>query len=323
MKSSICILIAGLLTIYGCNKKTEKSFVFDGNPLIKDKFTADPAPIVVGDTLYLFVGHDECYPDKPGFEGKYDFNITEWLCYKTADMKTWIDCGTVLKPADFKWSCGEAWASQVVERNGKFYYFVSCQQENPAGKSVGVAVSDNPCGPYKDAVGKPLITDSMTDNGTRGWWNDIDPTVFIENNQAYLCWGNVTCFLAALKDNMTELDGDISVVNLPCYIEGPWLHKHNNNYYLTYASAGKKGESISYAMSNNIDTTWDYKGEIIGNAENSFTIHPGICEFKGKHYLFYHNGVLTINGYKGATGRRSVCVSEIRYTNEGLIKLKN
>ena len=33
--------------------------VNQGNPLFRDRYTADPAPLVVGDTLYLYVGHDE------------------------------------------------------------------------------------------------------------------------------------------------------------------------------------------------------------------------------------------------------------------------
>ena len=44
-----------------------------------------------------------------------------------------------------------------------------------------MAVGDTPTGPFKDAIGKPLITDAMTPNGKRGWWNDIDPTVFIDD----------------------------------------------------------------------------------------------------------------------------------------------
>ena len=79
----------------------------------------------------------------------------------------------------------------------------------------------------------------MTDNGARGWWNDIDPTVLIDGDDAWLCWGNGTCFLAKLKPNMTEIDGEIEVIDLPRYVEGPWLHKKGDIYYLTYASIGK------------------------------------------------------------------------------------
>lgn len=300
----------------------QKTFVNEGNPLVRDNFTADPAPMVHDGTLYLYVGHDEYYEGQDGASGGREFNITEWLCYSTKDMQTWTDHGSVLKPTDFKWAVGEAWASQVVEKDGKFYYYTTVQAGEPhVGKAVGVAVSDSPTGPFKDAIGKPLVSDDMTDNGKRGWWNDIDPTVLIDNDgQAWLCWGNGTCFLAKLKPNMTELDGDIQVVELPRYVEGPWLHERNGTYYLTYASMGKGRETISYATASNVAGPWKPQGELTGMAENSFTIHPGIIEFNGKWYLFYHNATLTIDGRAGAIGRRAVCVDELFYNEDGTMK---
>ena len=313
-------LLALAVVSFAC-AGSQKSFVADGNPLIKDKFTADPAPMVHNGRLYLYVGHDEYYEGQDGASGGREFNITEWLCYSTKDMKKWVDHGSVLKPTDFKWAVGEAWASQVVEKNGKFYYFTTVQAGEPfTGKAVGVAVSDSPTGPFVDAIGKPLVHDKMTDNGARGWWNDIDPTVLIEGDEAWLCWGNGTCFMAKLKPSLTELDGEIKVINLPRFVEGPWLHKKDDLYYLTYASMGRGRETIAYATSKSMESPWEYRGVLTGEAENSFTIHPGIIEYKDKWYLFYHNAVLTIDGIKGAIGRRSVCVEELHYNEDGTMK---
>lgn len=320
-------MLALALTACGGNKQSDsteetkdsvKTFVFAGNPLVRDKFTADPAPMVHDGRLYLYVGHDEFYEGQDSASGGKEFNITEWLCYSTDDMKNWTDHGAVLSPADFKWAVGEAWASQVVEKDGKFYYFTTVQGGEPyVGKAVGVAVADTPVGPFVDAIGKPLVSDDMTDNGKRGWWNDIDPTVLIDGDDAWLCWGNGTCFLAKLKPNMIELDGEIKVVDVPNYVEGPWLHKRNDIYYLTYASFGKGSETISYATAPSMEGPWTPRGELTGSAENSFTIHPGIIEFKGQPYLFYHNATLELDGHKGAIGRRSVCVDSLSYNPDG------
>ena len=320
-------MLALALTACGGNKQSDsteetkdsvKTFVFAGNPLVRDKFTADPAPMVHDGRLYLYVGHDEFYEGQDSASGGKEFNITEWLCYSTDDMKNWTDHGAVLSPADFKWAVGEAWASQVVEKDGKFYYFTTVQGGEPyVGKAVGVAVADTPVGPFVDAIGKPLVSDDMTDNGKRGWWNDIDPTVLIDGDDAWLCWGNGTCFLAKLKPNMIELDGEIMVIDVPNYVEGPWLHKRNDLYYLTYASFGKGSETISYATAPSMDGPWTPRGELTGSAENSFTIHPGIIEFKGQPYLFYHNATLELDGLKGAIGRRSVCVDSLSYNPDG------
>ncbi|MDE6190636.1 MAG: glycoside hydrolase family 43 protein [Muribaculum sp.] len=327
MKHSAFIMLALALTACGGNKQANtteesqdsvKTFVFAGNPLVRDKFTADPAPLVHDGRLYLYVGHDEFYEGQDSASGGKEFNITEWLCYSTDDMKNWTDHGAVLSPTDFKWAVGEAWASQVVEKDGKFYYYTTVQGGEPyVGKAVGVAVADSPTGPFVDAIGKPLVSDDMTDNGKRGWWNDIDPTVLIDGDDAWLCWGNGTCFLAKLKPNMIELDGDISVIDVPNYVEGPWLHKRNDIYYLTYASFGNGSETISYATAPSMAGPWTPRGELTGNAENSFTIHPGIIEFKGQPYLFYHNATLELDGHKGAIGRRSVCVDSLSYNEDG------
>ncbi len=324
-------LTALFLLVVACASKPEKqsegpkTFVNRGNPLVTDKFTADPAPMVHGDTLYLYVGHDEYYEGQDSASGGKEFNITEWLCYSTTDMKTWVDHGSVLRPTDFSWAVGEAWASQVIEKDGKFYYYVTAQADRPVvGKAVGVAVSDSPTGPFVDAIGKPLVNDTMTDNGKRGWWNDIDPTAIIDNDgQAWLCWGNGTCFKARLKPNMVELAGEIKVIDLPRYVEGPWLHERNGTYYLTYASMGEDREAICYATASSMEGPWTFKGELTGSAENSFTIHPGVVEFKDRWYLFYHNATLTLDGHKGAIGRRAVCVDSLSYNGDGTMKFVN
>jgi hypothetical protein len=65
---------------------------------------------------------------------------------------------------------------------------------------------------------------------------------------------------------------------------------------------------------------WTPQGELTGMAENSFTIHPGIVEFNGSWYLFYHNATLTLDGIEGAIGRRSVCVEELHYNPDGTMQ---
>lgn len=324
MKRINLLLLLLFILLVSCNSQNNNLTTFQntGNPLIKDKFTADPAPLVYDGKLYLYVGHDEYYEGQNTASGGKEFNITEWLCYSTEDMQTWVDHGSVLKPTDFSWGIGEAWASQVIEKDGKFYYYTTAQAGEPYNsKVIGVAVGDTPTGPFIDPLGKPLITDDMTSNGERGWWNDIDPTVFIDDDgQAWISWGNGTCFLAKLKSNMIELDGEIEVVDLPLFVEGPWLHKYKNLYYLTYASMGKGRETISYATALSMEGPWTPQGELTGMAENSFTIHPGIIEFKDKWYLFYHNAALTLDGHSGTIGRRSVCVEELHYNSDGTIK---
>ncbi len=71
------------------------------NPIIRDKFTADPAPMVVGDRLYLYVGHDQAQRDEM-------FNMREWLVYSTTDMTHWQDHGPIMNVSDFRWAKQDA-----------------------------------------------------------------------------------------------------------------------------------------------------------------------------------------------------------------------
>lgn len=286
------------------------------NPILRDVFTADPAPLVYKDKVYLYVGHDEAK------EGQM-FNMNDWRCYSSSDMKNWTAHGSIMSVRDFKWATRDAWASQVVARNGKFYFYAAVQEGAPANaKAIGVAVSDSPTGPFVDARGSALISDKTTP-GPNGW-DDIDPTVFVDDDgTAWLAWGNPNCYLAKLKPNMTELDGPIQRIEVPNYTEGPWLHKRGSTYYLTYAAFAHQGmsEKLCYATAPRVTGPWTYQGILTEQAKNSYTIHAGVVEFKKQWYLFYHNATLTLpTGESGALGRRSVCAEYLYYNPDGTIQ---
>ena len=279
------------------------------NPIITDKFTADAAAIVHDGKVYLYAGHDDPAPDH------HFYSMHEWLVYSSSDMVNWEEHPVPLKTSDFKWAKGDAWASQVIERDGKFYWYVTVEHGSIHGKSIGIAVSDSPTGPFKDALGQALITNDMTKH-TDISWDDIDPTVWIEGDgQAYLFWGNTVCHYAKLKDNMLELDGPIQTIDLPKFTEAPWIHKKGDWYYLSYAYTFP--EKIAYAMSKSITGPWEFKGILNEVAGNSNTNHQSIIEFKGKDYFIYHNGSIPTNG---GSYRRSVCVDRLYYNKDGTLK---
>jgi beta-xylosidase len=289
-------------------------FVFAANPAITDTFTADPAALVVGDTVYLYAGHDQANPNQR-------YTMHEWLLYSSKDMKTWTSHGSPLKPTDFSWAKDEAWASQVMQKDGKFYWFVTAESK-PRGKAIGVAVADSPTGPFKDAIGKPLISPDMTKDRDNHGWEDIDPTVFTDADGAgggttWLFWGNRTCYYAKLKPSLTELDGPIHIADVPNFTEAPWVHKRGNLYYLSYATGFP--ERIAYATAPSITGPWTARGILAEVAGNSNTIHQAIIEFKGQWYFIYHNGAMQVP-QEGGSFRRSVCVDYLYYNPDGTIK---
>ncbi|HOK96474.1 MAG TPA: glycoside hydrolase family 43 protein [Anaerohalosphaeraceae bacterium] len=285
------------------------------NPIIQTQYTADPAPLVHHDRIYLYTTHDE------DVLVNNFFTMNDWRCYSTTDMVNWTDHGSPLSYKDFSWASGDAWAGQCVYRNGKFFFYVPMKMK-VGGKAIGVAVATHPAGPFTDALGHPLV-------GNDGSWGDIDPTVFIdEDGQAYLYWGNPYLRYVKLNEDMISYSGDVVEVPLTpagfglrskddrpsSYEEGPWFYRRNGKYYMIFAG-GPIPEHIGYSTGPSPTGPWTYQGIIMPAQGGSFTNHPGVCDYKGNSYFFYHNGALP-----GGHGfHRSVCVEQFKYNEDGTI----
>jgi beta-xylosidase len=284
--------------------KTEWS----GNPIIRHKFTCDPTVIAYDDRIYLYTGHDEA----PA--GKEAYVMNEWLCFSSADLVRWQEHAVPLRSKDFTWAKGDAYASKVVSRHGKFFWYVAITHATIAGKAIGVAVADHPAGPFRDARGSALVTNDMT-TATDSDMDDLDPTVLLDDDgQAYLFWGNAQCYYARLNPDMITLAGPIQTVELPGFSEGAHLHKRNGWYYLCYGYG--MPEKVAYAMSRRVDGPWEFKGILNDTADNCQTNRPAIVDFKGQSYFFYHNGALP----DGGSHRRSVCVDYLHYNPDGTMR---
>ncbi|HCV80919.1 MAG: carbohydrate-binding protein [Zunongwangia sp.] len=281
----------------GCTAAAQK-------PIIQTKYTADPAPMVYNDTIFLYTSHDE--DDAEGFK------MLDWLLYTSTDMVNWTEHGAVASLKDFSWAPQDngAWAVQCIERNGKFYLY--CPMH---GSGIGVLVSDSPYGPFKDPLGKRLIdTDHI--------WNDIDPSPFIDDDgQAYLYWGNPDVYYVKLNEDMTSIEGEVVKIDSKPenYQEGPWVWKHDDHYYLAYASTCCP-EGLGYAMSDSPEGPWEYKGMIMDATEKTRGNHPGIIEYKGKSYAFGHSYDILKSKTSIFYERRSVDADEMKYNEDGTIQ---
>ena len=309
------------------------------NPFVQTWFTSDPAPMVHDGTMYVYTGHDE---DNADF-----FWMQEWRVYSTKDMVNWQDHGSPLALESFSWADDRAWASQCIERDGKFFWYICAHSKISKGMAIGVAVSDSPTGPFRDALGKPLF-----ENGS---WDHIDPTVMIDDDgQAWLMWGNPQCYYLKLNRDMISYSGELGKLDMTeeafgspamnkrergkkykdSYVEGPWLMKKTLSnspwvggeqksspkqgrsggvYYLLYAAGGVP-EHISYSTASSPTGPWKYAGEIMPLSDTkSFTNHCGVADFNGHSYFFYHTGKLP----KGGGFGRSVAVEEFKYNADG------
>ena len=305
--------IAATLAFAALSMSSSASFA--DNPIIQTNYTADPAPMVHDGRLYLYTSHDEDVTVNDFF------TMNDWRLYSTVDMVNWTDHGSPASYRTFSWGTGDAWAPHGAARNGKFYLYVPIN--NSTGSKLGVAVANSPMGPFTDALGKALVS---TGSG------NIDPTVFIDDDgMAYLYWGNPTLYSVKLNADMISYPGSPTQTNLTtagfgarsnsdratAYEEGPWFYKRGSLYYLVYPADGTP-EKISYTTSSGPLGPWMYRGDIMAKqtgAGASFTNHPGVIDYKGKSYFFYHNAALPGGGgYK-----RSVCVEEFTYGADGTI----
>jgi hypothetical protein len=311
MRKKIIIAAPVLLTVF-----LPLAICFADNPVVQTVFTADPAPMVYNGRVYMYVGHDS-----DGAAGGYV--MRDWKCYSSSDMVNWTDHGVMLSTSSISWSTAhDANAAQVIYRNGKFYYYISTTAS--AGVTVGVAVSNSPIGPFKDTLGQPLIPVSqMTGCNATHSWRGLDPTVFIDDDgQAYLYWGNNVLYWVKLNATMISYSGSVSCLAQndpafgPDYEEGPWFYKRNSIYYLIYPSGFP--ECIRYTTSSGSTGPWTYKSQIMGTNGCS-TIHPGVCDFGGNSYFFYHNAALP----GGGDYKRSVCIEKFTYNADGTIPTIN
>ena len=310
-------------------------------PLFTTKYTADPSPIVVGDTLFLYTSHDSHPEDihDPNERNSAGFYMYDWLLWSTTDMVNWTEHGAVASLRDFEWRSREngAWAIQTVERNGKFYLYAPLH-----GHGIGVLVADSPYGPFKDPLGKPLVWQQEH-------WDDIDPSVFIDDDgQAWMFWGNPHAYCVKLNEDMISTKGDIYVLNqkdgmmrpvkeegskinlrvswqekanwaIQHYQEGPWFYKRNGHYYMAFASTCCP-EALGYAMSDNPLGPWKEMGYIMRPTERDRGNHPGICDYKGNSYVFGQNyDIMHIDTWEHHE-RRSVSAKEITYNANGTIQ---
>lgn len=292
------------------------------NPAISAMYTPDPAPYVHGDKVYLFADHDE--------DDATYFLMKDWLVFVTEDMANWQYLGAQVSTETFAWAKqgDRAWAAQAVEHKGKWYWYLCCNTAD--GKdALAVAVADRPEGPWQDAIGAPLAIG----------YGFIDPTVFIDDDgKPYLFWGNKGFWYGELNDDMisfkngykqvpgytdpkafgelqSKMDWSIGKKRMMTqYEEGPWVTKRNGMYYAVYPAGGVP-EYMGYSTAPSIHGPWTFRGRIMDEAENSFTIHGGNISFRGKDYMFYHNGILP----NGGGFKRSTAIEEFKFNEDGTI----
>jgi len=283
------------------------------NPLITNQFTADPSARVFNNRVYVYPSHDiRCGPGqgRPNWFCMEDYHV-----FSSDNLTDWTDHGMIVSQDKTNWTAPTAysmWAPDCVYRNGKYYfYFPAPAKDTTKGRgfSIGVAIADKPEGPFTPQP-EPIAN-------VRG----IDPNVFIDKDgQAYLYWAQGNMYMAKLKENMLELDGEpVVIANMPTQglKEGPWLFERGGKYYLTYPHVRNKTESLEYAMGNHPMGPFTVTGVIMDESPTGcWTNHQSITEFNNQWYLFYHNNDLSPRFDKN----RSIRADSLFFEQDGTIR---
>lgn len=286
---------------------------FSQNPLNfgSEILTADPSGHVWADgKMYVYASHDE--------ECQEDFWMKDWHVFSSSDLVNWTDHGACLSVNDISWADNYAWAPDAAYKNGKYYFCFPAgtgfkDRVNPKNSTkwmgIGMAVSDSPTGPFKDAIGKPLWTTPYAN----------DPCLFIDDDgKGYVYFnGGGDYFVAKLNDDLLSVKGDLFAMDMGGYKpkrEGPWVFKRNDIYYYTMPEDNR---ILTYYTASTPVGPWKYQG-VIMKAEGESNNHHSIVEFKGEWILFYHRWLE--NDLDCEKEQRKICAEYLYFNDDGTIK---
>ena len=231
------------------------------NPIIPGMGVCDPHIHVFGDRLYLYASHD-AIPDAR------NFCMHDWQIWSSADAVTW-ELESTVHPEDFFMGPSDCcWAVDVAEKNGRYYYYFS-----NGSWQIGVAVADQPGGPFRDALGRPLLDGTVTTT------REYDPTVFRDDDGAYYlvfggpawCYGEgCGYFIARLGEDMISLAETPKKIELDhCGDDKASLNKFGGTYYLSYGGF--------YATADNVYGPYHFRGHTASTID-----HSSFCAWNGQ-----------------------------------------
>lgn len=338
LKKNLFFVFTVCMVFLFTNAFSQKKIDNSGNPVFEGWY-ADPEAIIFGNEYWIYPTLSDVYgvPDKPSklseqqIEAQKKTINKQYLvqtyldAFSSKDLVNWKKHPHVLDIKDVKWAVFSLWAPSIIKANNQYYLFFGANdiQSDKEYGGIGVAVSDKPEGPFKDAIGEPIIKKFY--NGAQ----PIDQFVFHDDDdQYYIYYGGWRhCNVAKLNSDLLSVrsfeDGEIFKEITPDgYVEGPFMFKRNNKYYFMWSEGGWTGPdySVAYAISDSPVGPFKRIGKILkqdmeiatGAGHHSVINIPNTDDW----YIVYHRRPLTttVGSY------REVCVDRMYFDEEGRIK---
>ncbi len=312
-KRNIAVLAVCGATLFSCQTKSEEQEQkLSGNPVFEGWY-ADPEAIRYGDTYWIYPTYSDDF-DKQVFMD----------AFSSKDLINWTKHERIIDTAEVAWADSAMWAPGVIENKGKYFLFFAANDvhEGEIG-GIGVAVSDQPQGPFKDLLGKPLINEIV--NGAQ----PIDQYIFKDKDGSHLMyyggWGR--CNVVKLNDDFTEIipfeDGELyKEVTPENYVEGPFMFIKDGKYYFMWSEGGWTGPDykVAYAIADNPFGPFKRIGVVLEQ-------DPSVATGAGHHsviqnhdtddyYMVYHRRPLEETHHN----HRVTCIDKMEFDDDGMIK---
>ncbi|MGK9251099.1 glycoside hydrolase family 43 protein [Paenibacillus humicus] len=310
-------------------------------PIVTHIFTADPSAHVFEGKLYIYPSHDLDHEQVSNDNGdQYDMEDYHVLSMED-ESSPCIDHGEALHLRDIPWAKQQLWAPDAACRNGRYYLFFPARDHDHVFR-IGVATGASPAGPFEPQPsyipGSFSIDPAVFVDGDEAymyfgglWGGQLEKWQtgeFLADAEGPAPDAPALGpRVARLSDDMLsfqEPPSEVSIVDIDGrpilagdedrrYFEGPWMHKYNGKYYLSYSTGTT--HKLVYAVGDNPCGPFTFQGTIL-NPVIGWTTHHSIVEFQGKWYLFYHDSSLS----GGADNKRCVKFAELKYKEDGTIE---
>ena len=286
---------------------------WSGNPLFKGWY-ADPEATIYGKQYWIY----------PTYSAPYDQQVF-FDAFSSPDLITWTKHERILDTSSIKWARRAMWAPSVIKKQQNYFLFFGANdiQNDQEYGGIGVAVANKPEGPYRDYLGKPLI--SKFYNGAQ----PIDQFVFRDkDDKYYLIYGGWRhCNIARLKDDFTgfiPLSDTVTFreITPEGYVEGPFMFVRNGKYYFMWSEGGWTGPdySVAYAIGDSPFGPFKRVGKILQQ-------DPAIATGAGHHsiiripktdnwYIIYHRRPLA----EKDRNSRETCIEQLHFDKNGFIQ---
>ena len=309
------ILFLTSLSLFSLSAQQPKDKTRKYNNPVFPGWYADPEGIVLGKEYWIYPTYSAPFEEQVFMDA-----------FSSPDLQTWTKHEHIIDSTKVKWVKSALWAPAIVEKEGKYYLFFGANDIHDDKKEVGgigVAVADNPAGPFKDYLGKPLI--GQIHNGAQ----PIDQFVFKDKDgQYYMIYGGWShCNIGKLKNDFTGFipyeDGSLFKEITPQgYVEGPFMFIRNGKYYFMWSEGGWTGPdySVAYAIADSPFGPFERKGKILEQ-------DPKVATGAGHHsvinipntdywYIIYHRRPLE----ETDGNHRVTCIDRMYFDAQGNIK---